>query len=163
MRASWTSSSLKPYVGYPKQNHGTPGDAEEKHFPDFSSSLKSAAVRPYDELEQGRDQALDKGAPADEEEPSHDEDPADVEESDDAIDDQMGRIKETVRGEYAPTTYMLYPVQGSFWSPPAPKLLTNSGKHRDTGEPFCYRLRELLPTGGKTGPMRRLLCMRSFG
>ncbi|KAG6202343.1 hypothetical protein E4U35_005334 [Claviceps purpurea] len=74
----------------------------------------------------GRDQALDKGAPADEEEPSHDEDPADVEESDDVIDDQMGRVKKTLRGEFAPATYMLSPVQGSFWLPPASKLLTNT-------------------------------------
>ncbi|KAG6260198.1 hypothetical protein E4U47_000623 [Claviceps purpurea] len=103
-----------------KPRHGTPG---EEHF---SDPLKSAAVRPCDELEKGHDQALDKGAPADEEEPSHDEDSADVEESDDVIDDQMGRIKETLRGEFAPATYILSSVQGSFWSPPAPKLLTNT-------------------------------------
>ncbi|KAG6288431.1 hypothetical protein E4U09_005574 [Claviceps aff. purpurea] len=95
-----------------KPRHGTPGEAEEEHFPYFSDSLKSAAVCPCDELEQGRDQALDKRAPADEEEPSHDE--------------ILPIVKKTLRGEFAPATYMLSPVQGSFWSPPAPKLLTNT-------------------------------------
>ncbi|KAG6299392.1 hypothetical protein E4U44_000840 [Claviceps purpurea] len=77
-----------------KPRHGTPG--EER----FSDPLKSAAVRPCDELEKGHDQALDKGAPADEEEPSHNEDSADAEESDGPNDDQMGRVKETLRGEF---------------------------------------------------------------
>ncbi|KAG6235575.1 hypothetical protein E4U24_008132 [Claviceps purpurea] len=103
--------------------HSTPGDAAEEHP---SVPLKSAAVQPLDEPAQHPDEALDKGAPTDEEEPSHDEDSADVEESDDVIDDQMGRIKETLRGEFAPATYILSSVQGSFWSPPAPKLLTNT-------------------------------------
>ncbi|KAG5913378.1 hypothetical protein E4U61_007031, partial [Claviceps capensis] len=103
-----------------KPRHGTPG---EEHF---SDPLKSAAVRPCDELEQGHDQALEKGAPADEEEPSHDEDPADVEESDDVIDDRKRKEKETLRGEFSPAIYVSSPDQGSSWTPPAPKLLTNT-------------------------------------
>ncbi|KAG6307636.1 hypothetical protein E4U22_004372 [Claviceps purpurea] len=103
--------------------HSTPGDAVEEHP---SVPLKSAAVQPLDEPAQHPDEALDKGAPTDEEEASRNEDSADAEESDGLSGDQMGRVKETLRGEFAPATYMLSPVQGSFWSPPAPKLLTNT-------------------------------------
>ncbi|KAG6286817.1 hypothetical protein E4U09_006565 [Claviceps aff. purpurea] len=103
--------------------HGTPRDAVEEHP---STPLKSAAVRPFDEPEQRPDEALDKGAPTDEEETSRNEDSADAEESDGPTGDQMRRVKETLRGEFAPATYILSPVQGSAWSPLAPKLLRNT-------------------------------------
>ncbi|KAG6126726.1 hypothetical protein E4U47_006809 [Claviceps purpurea] len=103
--------------------HGTPRDAVEE-YP--STPLKSAAVRPFDEPEQRPDEALDKGAPTDEEETSRNEDSADAEESDGPSGDQMRRVKETLRGEFAPATYILSPVQGSAWSPLAPKLLRNT-------------------------------------
>ncbi|KAG6282547.1 hypothetical protein E4U09_000593 [Claviceps aff. purpurea] len=103
--------------------HSTPGDAVEEHP---SVPLKSAAVQPLDEPAQHPDEALDKRAPTDEEETSRNEDSADAEESDGPNDDQTGKVKETLRGEFAPATYMLSPDQGSFWSPPAPKLLTNT-------------------------------------
>ncbi|KAG6039900.1 hypothetical protein E4U39_007443 [Claviceps sp. Clav50 group G5] len=103
--------------------HSTPGDAVEEHP---SVPLKSAAVQPLDEPAQHPDEALDKRAPTDEEETSRNEDSADAEESDGPNDDQMGKVKKTLRGEFAPATYMLSPDQGSFWSPPAPKLLTNT-------------------------------------
>ncbi|KAG6019186.1 hypothetical protein E4U19_007431 [Claviceps sp. Clav32 group G5] len=62
--------------------------------------------------EQRPDEPLDKGAPADEQESAaaHYEDSADVEESDGPIDDRKRKEKETLRGEFAPATYMLSPV-----------------------------------------------------
>ncbi|KAG5967411.1 hypothetical protein E4U58_002166 [Claviceps cyperi] len=59
--------------------HSTPGDAEEDRS---SALLKSAAVCPCDESEQRPDEALGRGAPNDEGEPSHNSDYADFEESD---------------------------------------------------------------------------------
>ncbi|KAG5985748.1 hypothetical protein E4U52_000998 [Claviceps spartinae] len=108
---------------YAESRHSTPGDAVEEHP---SVPLRSAAVQTLDEPAQHPDEALDKGAPTDEEETSRNEDSADAEESDGPSGDRMGRVKETLRGEFAPATYMLYPVQASFWSPAAPKLLTST-------------------------------------
>ncbi|KAG6123855.1 hypothetical protein E4U38_000908 [Claviceps purpurea] len=119
-------------------NYDTPGGDEED---DSFDPSKSAAVRPFDdspptilaagprvepEQHPDPDKALDRGAPTDEEETSRNEDSADAEKSDGLSGDQVERVKEILRGEFAPATYMLSPVQGSFWSPPASKLLTNT-------------------------------------
>ncbi|KAG6088285.1 hypothetical protein E4U30_000320 [Claviceps sp. LM220 group G6] len=103
--------------------HDTPGGDEEDKV---SDPLKSAAVRSCDEPKQRPDEAPDMGAPADGEELAHDEDSADIEESDGTIDDQRRTVKETLRGGFAPATYMLSPVQGSSWTSSAPKLLRDT-------------------------------------
>ncbi|KAG6175747.1 hypothetical protein E4U36_000210, partial [Claviceps purpurea] len=59
--------------------HDAPGGDVEEHS---YNPPKSAAVRPCDEPEQCPNEALDKGSPNDEEEPSNNEDSADAEESD---------------------------------------------------------------------------------
>ncbi|KAG6107642.1 hypothetical protein E4U14_004075 [Claviceps sp. LM454 group G7] len=88
----------------------------------------------------------------------HDEDSADVEESDGSIDDQRGREREILREGIPLTVYTFSSDQETLLDAACYEAFE---ERHDTGELFVYGLRKLPPTGGKTGPMRGfLLCVR---
>ncbi|KAG6154995.1 hypothetical protein E4U51_008585 [Claviceps purpurea] len=90
--------------------HDTPGRDDEDESSD-PLKMKSAAIRPCDELEQRPDEAPDRGSPTDEEEPLH------LEDSDGPIDDQRGRGKRDMGEGIPPIVYTFSSDQETLLDP----------------------------------------------